>query len=98
RNLRNSRTRDFRSSASGMEISVGMKQNNSTRGEWQSYRAFAGANVDIPYFQALAAASASTIICGRNRPASVWLARSRGEKLFHLPSSDHGHRAQLFPG
>src|SRR5207244_11906592 len=30
RNLRNSRTRDFRSSASGMKISVSIKQNNST--------------------------------------------------------------------
>ncbi len=35
RNLRNSRTRDFRSSASGMEISVGMRENNSTRRESQ---------------------------------------------------------------
>src|SRR4051794_23066282 len=35
RNLRNSRTRDFRSSASGMEISVGMKKNNSTHRESQ---------------------------------------------------------------
>src|SRR3954452_5890294 len=35
RNLRNSRTRDFRSSASGIEISVGMNENNSSHRESQ---------------------------------------------------------------
>jgi hypothetical protein len=39
RNLRNSRTRDFRSSASGMEICVGMKKTNSVHREPQRRRA-----------------------------------------------------------
>src|SRR5215467_9258272 len=61
RNLRNSRTRDFRSSASGMEISVGMEKHTLTRCQAQRcielyVKRGAGAKT-------LVAAGASTVIC-----------------------------------
>src|SRR5262249_15914988 len=44
RNLRNSRTRDFRSSASGMEISAGMQKSNSIQRNGKRRRWSADAN------------------------------------------------------
>src|SRR4029077_13816973 len=55
RNLRNSRTRDFRSSASGMEISAGIRENNSTHSESQRYGASAVLPGAISYLRAGAA-------------------------------------------
>ena len=85
RNLRNSRTRDWRASASITGTSVAMDESSAVSGAWR--------NVDLCSADRSQALRSERLYLN----SASAEATARGERSFRLPSSDRADRAPSFP-